>query len=226
MPLLFSRIKCVRKQLVAYIINTLVPAFFGVMLSLETCILSLSTILNKWLSKFLLEVFAVRQVEISPPESGWLRKRFGMTEQLLLSCYKTYVIPIVMYGCPVWHPSLTEKDRSQLETIQTRACKIILGSNYKNYEESLSELRLPTLDERRHETLMKFGADILKSPTHRDILPRFTSVTHAHKTRVATFKEGKELLECPPTHSTTRFLNSFVPYFVKQYNDNILKSKW
>ncbi|XP_065580130.1 uncharacterized protein LOC136039994 [Artemia franciscana] len=92
-------------------------------------------------------------------------KRFRMTEQLL-SWYKTYVMPIVMYGCPVWHPSLTEKDRSQLETIQTRACKIILGSNYKNYEESLSELRLPTLDERRHETLMKFGAYILKSPTH------------------------------------------------------------
>ena len=83
---------------------------------------------------------------------------------------------------------------------QLRASKIILGSNYKNYEESLSELSLPTLDERRHETLMKFGADILKSPTHRDILPQFTSVTHAHKTRVATFKEGKELLECPPTH--------------------------
>ena len=148
-------------------------------------------------------------------------KRFGMTEQILLSCYKTYVMPIVMYGYPVWHPSLTEKDRSQLETIQTRACKIILGSNYKNYEESLSELRLPSLDEMRHETLMKFGADILKSPTHRDILPQFTSVTHTHKTRVATFKEGKELLECPPTHSTTRFLNSFVPYYVKHYNDNI-----
>ncbi|XP_065565744.1 uncharacterized protein LOC136030603 [Artemia franciscana] len=132
-------------------------------------------------------------------------KRFGMTEQLLLSCYKTYVMPIVMYGCPIWHPSLTEKDRSQLEKIQTRACKIILGSNYKNYEEGLSKPGLPTLDERRHETLMKFRADILKSQTHRDILLQFTSVTHAHNTRVATFKEGKELLECPPTHSMTRF---------------------
>ena len=116
-------------------------------------------------------------------------RKFGMTEQLLLSCYKSYEMPIVMYSCPVWHPSLTEKHRSQLETIQTRACKIILGSNYKNYEESLSELRLPTLDERRHETCMKFRADILKSPTHRDILPQFTSVTHANKTRLATFKE-------------------------------------
>ena len=28
-------------------------------------------------------------------------RRFGMTEQILLSCYKTYVMPIVMYGCPV-----------------------------------------------------------------------------------------------------------------------------
>ena len=28
-------------------------------------------------------------------------RRFGMTEQPLLSCYKTYGMPIVMYGCPV-----------------------------------------------------------------------------------------------------------------------------
>ena len=41
---------------------------------------------------------------------------------------------------------------------------------------------------------MKFEADILKPPTHRDILPQFTSVTHTHKTRLAAFKEGKELL--------------------------------
>ena len=56
-------------------------------------------------------------------------RRFKMTGKLLLSCYKPYVIQIVMYGCPVGHPSLTEKHRCQLETIQTRAYKIILGSN-------------------------------------------------------------------------------------------------
>ena len=40
--------------------------------------------------------------------------------------------------------------------------------------------------------LMKFGADILKSSTHRDILPPFTSETRAHKTRFAILKEGRK----------------------------------
>ena len=80
--------------------------------------------------------FADHINQITAKAAGLLKsfanlRRFGMTEQLLLSCFKTYVMPIVMYSCPVWYPLLTEKHRSQLETIQTRACKIILGSNYK-----------------------------------------------------------------------------------------------
>ena len=94
----------------------------------------------------------ILHLEIIAKAAGLLKsfanlRRFGMTKQLLLLSYKTNVMPIVMYGCPVWHPSFTEKHRSHLETIQTRACKIILVSKYKNYKESLSELRLPTLDE-------------------------------------------------------------------------------
>ena len=77
--------------------------------------------------------------QITAKAAGFLKsfanlRRFGMTEQLLLSCYKTYVMPVMMHGCPVWHPSLTEKHRNELETIQKRACKIILVPNLKNYE--------------------------------------------------------------------------------------------
>jgi hypothetical protein len=77
--------------------------------------------------------------QITAKAAGFLKsfanlRRFGMTEQLLLPCYKTYAMPVMMYGCLVCHPSLTEKDRNQLETIQKRACKIIIGPNYKNYE--------------------------------------------------------------------------------------------
>ena len=150
-------------------------------------------------------------------------RMFGMTEQLLLSCYKTYTHSHVRLSClaPIAH---RERQKSAGNN-SDKSTQNNFWIKLQNYEESLNELRHPTPDERRHETLMKFGADILKSPTHRDILLQFTSVTHAQKTRMATFKEGKELLEYPTTHSMTRFLNSFVSYYVKHYNDNILKSK-
>ena len=51
------------------------------------------------------------------------------------------------YACSVWHTSLPKFLTDELEHIQKRALKIIVP--HLSYSESLIDLKLPTLEERR-----------------------------------------------------------------------------
>ena len=48
--------------------------------------------------------------------------------------YLTYIRSIVDQSAVVWHSSLTEKNRNDIERIQKVAVRIILGKNLKNYK--------------------------------------------------------------------------------------------
>ena len=64
----------------------------------------------------------------------------------LVSVYCSYVRPVVEYCAPVWHPGLTEHQRAQIERIQRRACRLMLGPQYCKYSHALEALHLSTLD--------------------------------------------------------------------------------
>ena len=57
-------------------------------------------------------------------------------------------ITIVQKG-NMWHSSLTEENRQDLERVQKAALKVILRKDYLNYEDALKLTNLPSLDERR-----------------------------------------------------------------------------
>ena len=57
-------------------------------------------------------------------------KRFNIPVTDLVTAYSGYIRPFLEYGCPVFNGSLTKKQESQLETIQKRACRIVLGKTY------------------------------------------------------------------------------------------------
>ncbi|CAH1238844.1 OTOGL [Branchiostoma lanceolatum] len=88
-----------------------------------------------------------------------------------VTIYTCYVRPICEYAVPVWNPGLTKNQSSRLETIQRRACRIILGKKYTHYSEALTQLGLPTLESRREQLCKKFGLKLLKS-AFRDWLPQ------------------------------------------------------
>ena len=58
-----------------------------------------------------------------------------------------------MYTAGIWHSGLTRKQSNDIESIQKRACKIILSHNFNSYNDELNYCNLDTLADRRLNTL-------------------------------------------------------------------------
>ena len=72
----------------------------------------------------------------------------------------------------VWHSSLTNKNRYDLERVQKSAVKCILGNGYTSYEEALGQLGLETLENRRDQMCLKFTKQCLKLDKMKGLFPR------------------------------------------------------
>ena len=80
---------------------------------------------------------------------GMVRRSFTNKESsLMLQVYKTYILPHLDYAISVWNP-WTQKDINILESIQRRFTRMISGMAGLSYEERLTLLELPTLEDRR-----------------------------------------------------------------------------
>ena len=88
------------------------------------------------------------------------RKAAGLNSQELLIIYKGYIRPLLEYAAPLWHPGLTKQQVDQVENIQKRVCKYILGRNYKSYTESLATLEMKTLHDRRVDICRDFAGKL------------------------------------------------------------------
>ena len=63
--------------------------------------------------------------------------------------YILFVRSILEQSATVWHSSLSKENANDLEMVQKSAMKIILNGSYKSYEQSLAQLDLQSLNERR-----------------------------------------------------------------------------
>ena len=63
----------------------------------------------------------------------------------------------------IWHPSLTLKQSTTLESIQRRVCKIMLGFEYVSYVNALEICDLDLLSARRETHCLNFARSLLKS---------------------------------------------------------------
>ncbi|MPC14580.1 hypothetical protein E2C01_007348 [Portunus trituberculatus] len=66
----------------------------------------------------------------------------------------------------------------QLEDVQKRACRIILGFDYTNYDHALTILSFPRLASRHREALVRLGRGLLRHPRLRHLLPQPTPTTN------------------------------------------------
>ena len=76
-------------------------------------------------------------------------KRYKLPLCDLITVYCGYIRPILDYGVPVFNGSLTVMNCCSLETIQKRACRIMLGDAYITYKIALEKCTLVTLKDRR-----------------------------------------------------------------------------
>ena len=98
-------------------------------------------------------------------------RRFGVPADDLVSVYMGYVRPICEYAAPVWHSNITVDQSKQLERIQKRACRVILGSKYDSYTETLSRLELQTLEDRRQHLCHQFAQKCFESERYNEWFP-------------------------------------------------------
>ena len=83
-----------------------------------------------------------------------------------------YVRSILEKSATVWHSSLTEENKTDLERVQRSVLKIILGEQYKSYSNALLKLQLETLNLRRENLCLSFAIKTSKNPQFQHLFPR------------------------------------------------------
>ena len=71
----------------------------------------------------------------------------------------------------VWHGSLTQENRDNLERTQKTFAKLVLKEKYHNYDNALVVLNLDSLETRRNELCLKFAQAGIKNNKLNDLLP-------------------------------------------------------
>ncbi|XP_045104600.1 uncharacterized protein LOC123500043 [Portunus trituberculatus] len=138
-------------------------------------------------------------------------KSLGTPADELKGIYITFILPKFMYASPVWSSSLTFTQHQQLENVQKRACRIILGPAYTDYDHALSTLDLPTLATRHQAALVKMGRGLLRHSRLRHLLPP-DAPQPIHATRHTNVVMP---LKAP---RTDRYLHSAIPSMVRAIN--------
>ena len=122
-------------------------------------------------------------------------KRFGFNTSELITVYRGYIRPIIEYADVIWHSSLTLKQSQTLESIQRRACKIMLGFEYVSYVNALEICDLDLLSARRETHCLNFARSLLKSERTKMLIPPSRQEIH-----------GKQLRKAPTSPNYVRAL--------------------
>ena len=110
---------------------------------------------------------------------------FGPKTDDLKNIYVLYVRSQLEQNCVVWHSSLTEQDKNDLERVQRSALKIILGEGYESYTKALNTLNLVTLEERREYLCLNFARRCTKNEKTQKMFP-LKSKVHNMETKTKT----------------------------------------
>ena len=172
------------------------PSFWALLYSLIFAGICRSTV---WYQKAVVDCYMLSRL-----------KRFGVPVGDLVSVYIGYVRPIVEYACPVWHGSINAHQTQQIERIQKRACRIILGSTYALYTDALALTGLQMLEERRLHLCTQFAKKCTTSEKYAGWFPLNNSSHSMCLRNTRTYQA--------PKFRTDRYGNSPIPYLTGLLN--------
>ena len=143
---------------------------------------------------------------------------FTTNRQDLKRIYLSYIRSILDQSAVVWHSSLSQKNKRDLERVQKVAVRIIVGKNYTNYKENLLELNLKNLNVRRENICLNFAKKCLKNDKVKNMFPKRINL---HKMK----KRSQEIYKINMA-KTKRYKKSAIPYMARILNnDNMRKEK-
>ena len=135
-------------------------------------------------------------------------KKLGFDKKTLFDIYQKEIRSILEFAVPVWSSGITNVESNKIEQIQKKVFKLILQSQYHDYETACEKFNTQTLKSRREKLCLKFSKKELKK--ENSIFERFNpSVINRH-TRKKIVKE----IAC----NTERFFNSSLPYLSRLVN--------
>ena len=141
----------------------------------------------------------------------WILKRMQMykfTHLELFDVYQKEIRSILEYAVPVWHPGLTRRQTSEIESLQKLTFKIILGPEYQTYEAACNYFGTLSLEQRRQNICLKFVHKNIRS--ENSLFEPVSNHVHNLRPRKASVKE----VRC----FTTRFQRSSIPYLASLAN--------
>ena len=72
---------------------------------------------------------------------------FDVPREDLINIYTLYIRSVIEQSCVVWHSSLTNGEKRDMERVQKVALRIIMKEDYDSYPEALEEWGLKLLSE-------------------------------------------------------------------------------
>ena len=109
-------------------------------------------------------------------------QNFGASKEEMVHLWIIFCRSVLEQSCVVWHSSLTQENSDDLERTQKSFVKMVLREKYSNYENSLMNLNLEALSQRRQSLSLKFAKSGMKYDKLNDLLPLNEKV-HGMKTR-------------------------------------------
>ena len=127
-----------------------------------------------------------------------------------LDICKQIVRSVLKQFCTVWHSSHTGGNEKDLEKVQKAATRVILGTKYKSYAESLETLGVLSLKKRREGLYLKFAKICILNPKTSNMFK-----THTKQHHMNTRKKTKYKI----THAkTARLKRSAIPFMEELLN--------
>ena len=139
-------------------------------------------------------------------------KILNLNPEIILDFYFKEIRSLLEMGCQIFHSGLTKNQSREIENIQKKALKIILGKIYSSYEEACTLLSCEPLSDRRDSLCLTFIRRAVKKGQHNNI---FIPASKCNKTR----SKKQQLKEY--TCNTQRYYNSPLVYLSRIYNMNL-----
>ena len=142
----------------------------------------------------------------------------GASKEEMVHLWIVFCRSVLEQSCVVWHSSLTQENKDDLERMQKMFAKLVLRQNYKTYENSLLKLNLDCLESRRTALCLKFAQAGIKNKKFDDLFP-MTEKLHKMKTRV----NDKYKVQFA---NTDRLKNSSIITMQKMLNEKKWQAEW
>ena len=136
--------------------------------------------------------------------------KFTKSKKDLKSIFITFIRPVLEQSSSVWHSSLTDENKSDLERVQKAAVKVIMGNDYIDYNESLKALNISNLAQRREKLIKNMAIKITNHPKVKNMLPLRTelrSMTRRHTEKYKLLKANTHRLQASAIPYMQRIMN-------------------